>query len=67
MTRQVVVTGLGMTTPVGGDVATTWSNVLAGKSGIRAIDEPWAEDQFAKIAGRMAVDPADVLERVRAR
>ena len=34
MTTQVVVTGLGMTTPVGGDVATTWRNLLAGVSGI---------------------------------
>ena len=50
MTRQVVVTGLGMTTPVGGDVASTWAGVLTGTSGIRLIDAPWIEDQPAKIA-----------------
>jgi 3-oxoacyl-[acyl-carrier-protein] synthase II len=67
MTRQVVVTGLGMTTPVGGDVATTWQNILAGQSGIRVIDAPWTADQPSKIAGIMAVDPADVLNRVDVR
>ncbi|CAB4884914.1 MAG: beta-ketoacyl-ACP synthase II [Actinobacteria bacterium] len=67
MTREVVVTGLGMTTPVGGDVATTWQNVLAGKPGIRLIGEPWTEDQPSKIAGIMAVDPSEVLDRVDVR
>jgi len=67
MTREVVVTGLGMTTPVGGDVESTWQALLAGTSGIRVIDEPWVEVQPAKIAGIMAVDPAEVLDRVEAR
>ena len=67
MTGQVVITGLGMTTPVGGDVETSWRNVLAGKPGIVTIDEPWAEIQPARIAGIMAVDPAEVLDRVEAR
>jgi 3-oxoacyl-[acyl-carrier-protein] synthase II len=67
MTRQVVVTGLGMTTPVGGDVATTWQNLLAGVSGVGLIPQPWPEDQPCKIAALMAVDPAEVLDRVEAR
>ena len=67
MTGQVVITGLGMTTPVGGDVETSWRNVLAGKPGIVAIDEPWAEIQPSRIAGIMAVDPGEVLDRVEAR
>ena len=67
MSPSVVVTGMGMTTPVGGDVESSWQNVLAGIPGIRTIDEPWAEIQPARIAGIMAVDPADVLERVEAR
>ncbi|MFT7261886.1 MAG: 3-oxoacyl-[acyl-carrier-protein] synthase II, partial [Glaciecola sp.] len=35
--RRVVVTGIGMLTPLGNDVDTTWSNILAGKSGISDI------------------------------
>ncbi|HEY4546338.1 MAG TPA: beta-ketoacyl-ACP synthase II [Pedomonas sp.] len=35
--RRVVVTGLGMVTPLGGSVATTWSNLLASKSGAGPI------------------------------
>jgi 3-oxoacyl-[acyl-carrier-protein] synthase II len=67
MTRQVVVTGLGMTTPVGGNVETTWANLLAGQPGIRLIDGDWTADQPSKIAGIMAVDPAEVLDRVEVR
>ncbi len=67
MVTQVVVTGLGMTTPVGGDVASSWANVLAGRTGTVRITEPWVEDQPCKIAGLMAVDPADVLDRVESR
>lgn len=36
--RRVVVTGLGMVTPVGHTVAQTWDNILAGKSGVAMID-----------------------------
>ena len=36
--RRVVVTGLGLVTPVGNDVKTTWDNILAGKSGITPIE-----------------------------
>ncbi|MBI4357477.1 MAG: beta-ketoacyl-ACP synthase II [Gammaproteobacteria bacterium] len=36
--RRVVVTGLGMVTPLGKDVETTWQSILAGKSGISFID-----------------------------
>ena len=35
--RRVVVTGLGLVTPLGGDVETTWANILAGKSGAGQI------------------------------
>ena len=31
--RRVVVTGLGLVTPLGGDVETSWKNILASKSG----------------------------------
>ena len=35
--RRVVVTGLGLVTPLGGDVETTWANLIAGKSGAGPI------------------------------
>ena len=63
----VVVTGLGATTPLGGDVATFWSELLAGTSGIHALTQDWAADIAVRIAGEMAVDPAGVLPRVLAR
>jgi 3-oxoacyl-[acyl-carrier-protein] synthase II len=55
--RRVVVTGLGLVTPLGGDVETTWSNLIAGKSGIGRITRFDASDQKAKIAGE--VKPKD--------
>ena len=66
-TSPVVVTGLGATTPVGGDVAATWSALLAGQSGVAALTEDWAADLPARIAAPVAVDPSEVLERVQAR
>lgn len=67
MARTVVVTGLGMTTPLGGDVATSWAAALAGVSGITTIDAEWVADQPSKIAGQLKVPPGEVLDRVEAR
>ncbi|MQA94836.1 MAG: beta-ketoacyl-ACP synthase II [Streptosporangiales bacterium] len=64
---KVVVTGLGATTPLGGDAASTWSAMLAGRSGVRALTEDWAADLPARIAAKAAVDPSEVLERVQMR
>ena len=55
--RRVVVTGLGLVTPLGGDVETTWQNLIAGKSGIAPITRFDTTDQKAKIAGE--VKPKD--------
>ncbi|MBV9205257.1 MAG: beta-ketoacyl-[acyl-carrier-protein] synthase family protein [Actinobacteria bacterium] len=65
--ETVVVTGLGATTPLGGDVASTWSAMLAGRSGVRRITEPWAQDLPVRIAAPAAADPAEVVGRVQAR
>ena len=64
---RVVVTGLGTTSPLGGDVASTWEGMLAGRSGVRHLTDDWAESMPVKIAGRVAVEPSEVLERVKAR
>lgn len=63
----VVVTGLGATTPIGGDVPTTWDALQSGRSGVRRLTEEWAESLPVRIAAPAAVDPASVLERVEAR
>jgi 3-oxoacyl-[acyl-carrier-protein] synthase II len=65
--KRVVVTGLGTTNPLGGDVATTWEALVKGQSGVRRIEQPWVEDLPVKIAGVAAVEPTEVLERVKAR
>ena len=55
--RRVVVTGLGLVTPLGGDVETSWANILAAKSGAGPITLFDASDQKCRIA--CEVKPAD--------
>ena len=64
-TRDVVVTGLGATTPLGGDVPSTWANALAGMSGARTMDNDWAERYEIPVsfAATLAVPAVDVLPR----
>jgi 3-oxoacyl-[acyl-carrier-protein] synthase II len=64
---RVVVTGLGVTSPLGGDVASTWDGLVNGRSGVRTLTYDWAEELPVKIAGTIAVEPTEVLERVKAR
>ncbi|MEU8609730.1 beta-ketoacyl-ACP synthase II [Actinoplanes sp. NPDC048791] len=64
---DVVVTGLGATTPLGGDVASTWDAMLAGRSGVRALTQEWAAQLPVRIAAELAVDPSEVIERVKLR
>ena len=64
---DVVVTGLGATTPLGGDVASTWDAMLAGRSGVSALTQEWAADLPVRIAAQLAVDPSEVLDRVKLR
>jgi 3-oxoacyl-[acyl-carrier-protein] synthase II len=65
--RRVVVTGLGATTPIGGDVASTWKALLAGQSGVRLLTEDWRELLPVHFAARVAIEPADQMERVEMR
>ncbi|MFI9719189.1 beta-ketoacyl-[acyl-carrier-protein] synthase family protein [Streptomyces sp. NPDC052396] len=63
----VLVTGVGAITPLGADAASTWSGMLAGKSGVRLLTEDWAEELSVRIAAGLPVDPAGLLDRVQAR
>ncbi|MEV0845999.1 beta-ketoacyl-ACP synthase II [Streptomyces sp. NPDC049954] len=65
--RTVVVTGIGATTPLGGDVASTWEGLTSGRSGVRLLTEDWAEQLPVRIAARVAVEPGEVLPRPQAR
>jgi 3-oxoacyl-[acyl-carrier-protein] synthase II len=64
---RVVVTGLGTTSPIGGDVPSTWAAMLAGTSGVRTLTEDWAAELPVHIAARVAVEPIEVMDRVKAR
>ncbi|GGW89133.1 beta-ketoacyl-[acyl-carrier-protein] synthase family protein [Streptomyces noursei] len=65
--RTVVVTGIGATTPLGGDSASTWEGMLAGRSGVSPLEQEWAADLPVKIAAQAAVDPGEILPRPQAR
>ncbi|MEU9508490.1 beta-ketoacyl-ACP synthase II [Micromonospora sp. NPDC048170] len=64
---DVVVTGLGATTPLGGDVASTWDAMLAGRSGVSALTPEWAEQLPVRIAAKLAVEPTGLIDRVKLR
>ena len=63
--RRVVVTGLGLVTPLGGDVETTWANILAGKSGATR-DHPLRSDRL-RLPDRLRGEAARPRIRLRSR
>ena len=64
---RVVVTGLGATTPLGGDVPSTWEALLAGKSGARLLPEEMLTSVNVKFAAMIAVEPVEVMKPVEIR
>ena len=67
--RRVVITGMGLVTPLGCGVQRCWDKLLAGESGIRKIDRFETSDLPAKIAGLVprgegdnSFDPDDWLD-----
>lgn len=69
MPRKVVITGLGATTPIGGDVPTMWANALKGVSGARTIEADWVEKYELPVtfAAQISVPASETLSRVEAR
>ena len=68
MTERVVVTGVGLITPVGVDRATTWKSLVDGKSGIDQIQSLDTEGFESRIAGEIPeFDPLERLERKASR
>ncbi len=62
--RRVVVTGLGLITPLGNDVDTSWSNILDGQSGIGPITHFDATDYGTRFAGEATdFDPTEYIDK----
>lgn len=66
---DVVVTGLGATTPLGGDVDSFWDGLLTSRSGVRLLADEWVYkyELPVQIGAPLVVDPSEVLPRVEAR
>ena len=66
MPKKIVVTGLGATSPLGGNVSDTWKALLAGESGVSDLEQEWVTKYQLPItfAAQAKVPAADVLERV---
>ncbi|GGF24554.1 beta-ketoacyl-[acyl-carrier-protein] synthase family protein [Subtercola lobariae] len=65
MTKRIVVTGIGATSPIGGTAEESWQALLAGASGARSIEAEWVEKWQIPItfAGQAVVPAADILTR----
>ncbi|MFM7014095.1 MAG: beta-ketoacyl-ACP synthase II [Actinomycetota bacterium] len=63
MSVRVVVTGVGATTPLGGDSATTWKNLLAGQSGISTLEQEWVARHELPVtfAGQAKIAATEIL------
>lgn len=63
MNKKIVVTGVGATTPLGGDVKSTWQALLAGKSGISTLEKDWIAKYEVPVtfAGQAAVPASEIL------
>jgi len=61
--EKVVVTGIGATTPLGGDSRSTWENLLAGKSGISTLKQEWVAKHELPVtfAGQAKTPATEVL------
>jgi 3-oxoacyl-[acyl-carrier-protein] synthase II len=63
LTSKIVVTGLGATTPLGGDVKSSWEALLAGASGISTLEQEWVarHDLPVTFAGQAKVPAKEIL------
>ncbi len=66
MTKKIVVTGIGASSPLGGTARESWQALLAGESGIRSLEYDWVAEHNLPVtfAGEAKVRPSEVLERV---
>ncbi|NUL48750.1 beta-ketoacyl-ACP synthase II [Cellulosimicrobium funkei] len=66
MNRTAVITGLGATTPIGGDVPTLWQNALAGTSGARPLEQDWVAEYELPVtfAAQVSTPVSETLSKV---
>ncbi|MFP3896697.1 MAG: beta-ketoacyl-ACP synthase II [Anaerolineales bacterium] len=68
MRKRVVVTGMGMVSPLGNDLPTTWANIIKGKSGVAPITKFDVTDCRTRIAAEVKdFDPRDHFDRKEVR
>ncbi|MET3143255.1 UNVERIFIED_ORG: 3-oxoacyl-[acyl-carrier-protein] synthase II [Arthrobacter sp. UYEF2] len=58
---RALITGVGSINPLGSTVAETWTGLLAGQSGIAALDQEWAEQLPVRMAGQVTADLSEHL------
>ncbi|GAA4374757.1 beta-ketoacyl-[acyl-carrier-protein] synthase family protein [Agromyces bauzanensis] len=65
MTKKIVITGVGATSPLGGTARDSWNALLAGESGARHLDQAWVTELELPVtfAATAKVAAADILER----
>ncbi|MEY4262498.1 MAG: hypothetical protein RLY88_206 [Actinomycetota bacterium] len=63
MSKKIVVTGIGATTPLGGDARSSWNALLAGESGISTLEQAWVAQYEVPVtfAGQAKVPAAEIL------
>jgi 3-oxoacyl-[acyl-carrier-protein] synthase II len=65
--KRVVVTGLGMLSPVGNNVNSSWKNIIEGSSGVKEIDKFDTSDFETKFAATVDINPEDYLDKKETR
>ena len=65
--KRVVVTGLGMLSPVGNNVISSWKNIIEGSSGVKEIDKFDTSDFETKFAATVNVNTEDYLNKKETR
>ena len=65
MTKKIVITGIGATSPLGGTARDSWNALLAGESGARHLEQEWVTELELPVtfAATAKVAPSEVLER----
>ncbi|WP_336651038.1 MULTISPECIES: beta-ketoacyl-[acyl-carrier-protein] synthase family protein [unclassified Leucobacter] len=65
MSKKIVVTGIGASSPIGGTAPESWESLLAGESGVRTLDYDWVTEYQLPVtfAGQARVKPSEVLDR----